>query len=896
MMKFNKKKTIKSSLFLLTPALLATAITPVVSCNNNPKTKELTFWEKFNNLKLNLSLNSEGKKKTASEFYKEVKSGSIYSVLSKYTNYNSFLQSITNLDAEVKAINSINLSNSGSSVSLNIKIGEKNNEQNDTDLNYSIIGFVKDQEQLNNLINEVTSQFKNLVLSPRNVNNYITAEDVWNVWNNKDQAENSQNIISLYNYISGLPNEFYDESLYDESGIIKYNEVSIKLENVLWNNEETNASLKASTLFLTFSLYVSQTLANGKIIQSSSVVEKEISTYPSNQTKFNQLISDFEREKGHITIKNSLIAPQVIVNEFDLAVDYEDKMKILQNYLSFPVETLSYGLIWKIKTIFIGSNDAVLDIEFNLSWKDLGQNIVVSISPFLSNDAYINSILASLKELQLNPTSEGKKYSAEEVVDFWSKDKNSFYDYIQGLPENSESVKYIVSNLTWNNDAEIEQRGTTAFVDLTVLYNNNEYPIRLKEISGFISPYVYASTKFDEFINGISISLKKEYHNKEIINLTNASNWMNKLDGVQELLNQNDEYSISNLQFNYNENDGRKGRLSISFTYSWEAKYKDKKIGATIKRPIERIVENYKTYDDQASENFNLISNQVSSSSIYLDSIIVDSMNKADFLTSYFAVDSVNISGNINSDAFKENFTKLFNIPNLFGINFWILSIEYSGNNNSLLDTQLKVSYKFSNIYNSKKVIEKTDIVDGFMDPYGFDKIKKVLSMSDMSHYNDKNQYQKYAQVPNDIKMGTCNWQNAWFHEDHDWGGWGWNPPFRSYRDWGGKTDANSLALRGAYYDHIISNKHAEKTLSYYGLLGSSEMLANVEYFATWQGAPYRTGYKDNDGVCAFPMGFKITYRTQKVDKFGNAAKGKYDEKQTKNLVIWMYYDDMFWK
>ena len=125
MMKFNKKKTIKSSLFLLTPTLLATAITPVVSCNNNPKTEELTFWEKFNNLNLNLSLNSEGKKKTASEFYKEAKSGSIYSVLSKYTNYNSFLQSIiTNLDAEVKAINSINLSNSGSSVSLNIKIGE----------------------------------------------------------------------------------------------------------------------------------------------------------------------------------------------------------------------------------------------------------------------------------------------------------------------------------------------------------------------------------------------------------------------------------------------------------------------------------------------------------------------------------------------------------------------------------------------------------------------------------------------------------------------------------------------------------------------------------------------------------------------------------------------------
>lgn len=870
------KKITKTSLISIgAMAITVPTIASVVSCNNEDST---SFWNKIGSVASNLFTNELGSLITASQFVEEANELGILTVLNKYTNYSSIDSQIDKAGGIAKPRSIYNVSQeTGNSVFVLVEVEEKSSSKKE-ELTLVINGFDTDWKWINRKLDEVATKFQtSTTLTAKNISNYKTSEDIWNQWY-KSQSTNRLTILS--ENIDGIPKSIMESSTYEDVKVEFCPTGSIteeEAEEYIWwwdEDKQTTNDTKGTSLFIKFRFIItSNTVPEG----ISKDIVLEVKGFPSFKTKFNTLKQDFVNNNGYLKIKDSSLTPLSIRNQYDAASTEEEKLDVLKKYIDIPIDTtLSNGLSWNILSVKEGTrNDAILDVNFSISWNEIIENVTISLSPFMSTNEYVNSIKQKFENMKLFATNQGRTFTSEEVYNQYLSSPESIYENVGGwITPDNDSVVLKVANVFWNSDDLIQERGTTLFINILFIYNNVEYQIsNAKEVTDFVSPYKVALVEFNKVVDAISLSLKLDKRNKYIISEVNTDNWREWIDGIPA---ENSKYSISSLTLDINDTNGNKGILPVQFVYSWEAEYKGKSIGTTLNSTIKQDVTGFVTYKDKADENFKLINAEFVGlgNNNYLDQNIKGGLKKSDFLTSYFAVDSA-IDG-LNSNLFLSNFKKLFNVPdNMFGIKFEVVSLEYSNTNSSLLHSQMKVKYVISNIYNSSNSIERIELLSGFLDPFN-DEVRRIRDLSEWDWYNNRDQYSKYSQVPSDLRMGGANWQTSWGVEGASWG---WNEYPSAY------FSGNSNKWLG------WATNNVPKVINYY--FNSKHF--DLTYTLSYKNAgSVRT--KSNDSVAILPVGIKFTFTATIKDKFGNESKGKYNNIVSKNLLLWTFWKDNFWK
>ena len=870
------KKITKTSLISVgAMAVTIPTIASVVSCNNEDGT---SFWNKIGSVANNLFTNESGSLITASQFVDEAKESGILTVLNKYTNYSSVDNQVDKVGGIMKPRSIYNVSQeTGNSVFVLFEIEEKSSNKKE-EIELVINGFDTDWKWINRKLDEVTSNFQTTTtLTAKNISNYKTSEDIWNQWY-KSQSTNRLTVLS--ENVDGIPKSIIESSTYEgikvefcPTGSITEEEAK---EYIWWLDEEnqTTNDTKGTSLFIKFKFIItSNTVPEG----ISRDIVLEVKGFPSFKTKFNSLKQDFVNNNGYLKVKDSSSTPISIRNQYDAALTQDAKLDVLKKYIDIPTDsTLSNGLSWNILSVKEGTrNDAILEVNFSISWNGITENVTISLSPFMTTNEYVNSIKQKFEDMKLFATNQGRTFTSEEVYNQYLASPESIYENVGGwLTPDSDSVVLKIGNVYWNSDDSIQERGTTLFINVIFTYNNVEYPIsNAKEIVDFVSPFKVTLIEFNKVVDAISLSLKLDKVNKHIISEVNTNNWREWIDGIPT---ENSKYSISSLTLDINDTNGNKGILPIQFVYSWEAEYKGKSIGTTLNSVIKQDVGGFITYKEKADENFKLINAEFVGlgNNNYLDKNIKDGLKKSDFLTSFFAVDST-IDG-LNSNLFLNNFKKLFNIPdNMFGIKFEVVELKYSNTDSSLLHTQMKVKYVISNIYDSSNSIQKTEVLSGFLDPFN-DEVRRIKNLKEWDWYNNRDQYSEYGQVPSEIRMGGANWQTSWGVEGVSWG---WNEYPQAY------FSGNTNKWLG------WATNNVPKIINYN--FGSKHY--DLAYTLSYKDAGSKRT-KSKDSLVALPVGIKFTFTATIKDKFGNESKGRYNNIVSKNLLLWTFWKDKFWK
>ena len=839
---------------------LAPVSAMVVSCGKEEKNNELnensivSDWQ--------FTLNSKGQQISADQFVVQCNETDILTVFKEYTNINQLENDLLSQNVTF-VIKRPTVSSTGNSVNFEIVFSDKKRELN---VPYILSGFLTNNQYANSVLDLIIDDFKqNVIPNLRaNSNQTLTSQDIWNEW--YQALPYNKNVI-LFNNILGFPNSLVQSNVYNGASVKLANNFSTEeqaKEWVNWNSDEPNEQIKGTKLSIKMNFSISRTLESNETIVVSKDVNFEVVGWTSYQEAFNSLCNNFVSRNGGIRIKDSSVTAYNVFVEYNNAGDESQKLSALKKYLDFTQLDIDLGSqILEVKEN--KDNPLSLIIVSKLTWRGMEKNVELNIGPFQSDDSYFNTLKENLKNLKLFPTKEGQTISSQEVANEWKSDPQTLQKYVSGIPTSDEVVTYRIANVDWDQEANITSQGSTLYINIELIYNKISATISLNPVTGFFPPYVKYQNEFLNKVNQIQLSLKPTSNN--LINLdVNSNNWSEHILGIPE---QNDNYKIINLNFNYD--GGTNGKLNISFTYSWKSP-----INYTFTDEISQDISGFVKYSERSNQNFSQVLLQMNKTN-FLDSIQVQGTKKSDWLTSYFGND---LGRDYNSQQLINGIKRLWNIPNdYFGVTFKITNIKYSKTDSSLSNTQLKIAFELKDNYNSSNSFSKEYIVDGFLDPYT-SQANDLKTWGDGWELNNKN-ISKYSQVESILQCGQANTQINILN-----GGYWRLEPYKFYAE--GQNN-------GGYQQKWVqyaSGKILGVLNQWYGDNKISISVYSTSY--VWLGE-VRHGNKDSGGTCVTPIKTQIKFTTKAIDAKGNSAEGKYPEILTKGLVLWLYWSNQWW-
>ncbi|WP_406602224.1 hypothetical protein ACJA28_01595 [Mesomycoplasma moatsii] len=696
--------------------------------------------------------------------------------------------------------------------------------------------------------------------------------DIFRKYTNINELENNLKNEGLYIEIKSYESSSSGNSVNVEI-IIKDKNLEIEITNLILSGFLTNVEDMNVILESTIKQFENLVVPNLKANTNPLITSQDV---------FNKWYNSTDTNKNKIIYDSIVGLPDTIIQNNK----YNDTTIQIENNYSNETEAKEW-VNWNEDELDNNVKGTKLAIKFRFSITRLTVNgeatiskdFVFNVLGFLSYQKSFDILLEETKNLILAPTVEGQILSSKKVVEEWNKDNKSLSKYVKNLPISTNVANVIIKNVNWDNEADITERGSVLFVSIEIQMGSLKNSIQSK-VKGFTSVYTQYNNQIQNKVQDIQLSLKPSSQNL-IVSEINNNNWTEHILGIPE---QNEQYQINNLSFDYTNGD--QGELIVNFYYSWtpEEEYQ-------FNIPISKRIIGFTKNSVKALENYSKVVAQVNKTS-FLDDIQVKGTNKNQWLTSYFGYD---LGNNYSSPDLIKGIKRLWNIPdNYFGVIFKITNIKYSETDSSLSTNELKIAFEVKNKYDNTNIFAKEFIVSGFFDPFEHsnsnNKLVSLFSVKDNGDFN-KRDISKMSQVDSEYKDPN-NWNGTF---QSTWPAYGYSYPYGHYANGCGSIDPWAGSPGEASSQTQWTNYAGPRAKNIIENLSSNRFSVMVNSTFFIKESTRRYGNNDSDGTCPATIGVNYTISTKAKDNYGNLAIGKYSDKIKKNIRVWFYFKNRYW-